>query len=711
MRFRLISLLILALLVAACGPADTGEQEVIRALPTSVEAVVLPTAIPASEAEEVVESADEPEIEEDTALIETETDEADASVDAEADDSAEFPENRPALFADLETIELYKETVTVGYTQDGDPFIGDLDNAPVIIEEYSDFQCPFCQRFYDQTFSILLENEIANGDVAVIFYDFPLSFHAQAVPASNAARCAGAQGAAAYWGMHDELFNNFGDWSVADPSPQFSSYAEALGLDVASFESCYAAGEYDDAVQAAFQGGQQRGIRGTPGFFVNGELLSGAQPYNVFTQAVQRAAAGEGVVAAVPEPVNPEEIEVAEPVPFEIGDNFAGSLGDPNAPVTIVEYSDFQCPFCKRHSLQTMSDITREYIDTGRVYYVFKDLPLDQIHPLARDAAAAARCVGIQDSEKYLAMHDLLFSQQESWGVVADLDETLVGYASSLDIDTEAFITCYEGEEVRAAIEENVQEAANIGIGGTPFFFVNGFPVINGAQPLDVFDQVIELAETDTLVDAIMDAQRRQIAAQQAEQAQAAPQAPPEPTGPVDVPIGEAFAIGDPDAPVTIVEYTDYQCPFCQRHHSQTYGSIVSEYVDQGLVRYVFKDFPLNFHPQAEIAAVAARCAGEQDSFIEMHSALFEAQNEWNGRTDAEALFLTMATDLGLDGDAFTACQARPDMLDAVRADLNEGSQLGVRGTPAFFIDGNLVSGAQPFNVFQQAIDAALAGQ
>ena len=710
MRLRLTALLLLMMLVAACGPAETDSETVIQALPTSVEAVVLPTAIPVLQSEAVAEPADKTvEAADGEEAVEAVVEELVAEDDAGVGDSAEFPDNRPDHYADLDTLELYKDTITVGYTQNGDPFIGDIDTAAVIIEEYSDFQCPFCQRFYEQTFSALVENEIANGEVALIFYDFPLSFHVQAVPAAIAARCAGAQGAAAYWGMHDQLFDNFGNWSVADPGDQFSDYAAALDLDVASFDSCYDAGEYDDEVQAAFQGGQQRGIRGTPGFFINGELLSGAQPYNVFIQAVQRAAAGEAVVEAAPEPVNPDDIEVNEPVPFDLMDNIAGSLGDPNAPVTIVEFSDFQCPFCKRHSLQTMAEITSKYIDTGRVYYVFKDLPLDQIHPQARDAAAAARCVGNQDAEKYLSMHDLLFSQQESWSGSAELRDILFGYADSFDLDIDAFTACFDGDEVRAAIEQNVQEATEIGIGGTPFFFVDGFPVINGAQAIDVFDQVIELAESDTLVEAIMDAQRRQIAAQQAEQAQAAPQAPPEPTGPVDVPISEAFAIGDPDAPVTIVEYTDYQCPFCERHHSQTFGNIVSEYVDQGIVRYVFKDFPLNFHPQAEAAAVAARCAGEQGSFLEMHSALFDAQNEWNGRTDADTIFLTMATDLGLDGDVFSTCQARSDLFDAVRADFNEGSQFGVRGTPAFFINGNLVSGAQPFSVFQQAIDAALA--
>jgi protein-disulfide isomerase len=170
-----------------------------------------------------------------------------------------------------------------------------------------------------------------------------------------------------------------------------------------------------------------------------------------------------------------------------------------------------------------------------------------------------------------------------------------------------------------------------------------------------------------------------------------------------------AFSIGEPNAPVTIVEFTDYQCPFCSRHFLETYPQIKANYVDTGQVRYVFMDFPLSsIHPQAQLAAEAARCAGDKGFYMEMHDALFGRQEEWGGRDDAAEVFLGYAQELGLDGTAFGECLNSRAHESAVLADLEEGVRVGVDGTPAFFINGNFVSGAQPFEVFQQLIDSLL---
>ncbi len=590
----------------------------------------------------------------------------------------------------------------VGFTANGNAYIGSLD-APVVIHEYSDFQCPYCQRFHTQTLSSILENEIANGEAVLIFNDFPLSIHAQAETAANAARCAGEQGPAAFWAMHDALFDNFGSWSVADPTTQFISYATEIGLDSDAFAECQNEQRFVDQVRTDLRNGEVAGIRGTPGFVINGEILSGAQPYGAFAQAIDRAIAGEPIVQAQPT-ADLSAIEIEEPERFELSDNFAGAMGDPDAPVVIVEFTDYQCPYCQRHSSETLPTLVQEYIDTGRVYYIMKDLPLDQLHPLARDAAIAARCAGQQDM--YWEMHDILFEGQQLWGNASDLSATFVSYASQLNLNTDTFTACLDDSSIADAVQANFDEAASFGISGTPFFFVDGFPVINGAQPLDVFEQGIQLAEDGELVNAIMDAQRRQLAAQQ----QQAQQQPVGPTAPVDVPIEGAHAIGDPNAPVTIVEYTDYQCPYCSRHYAQTFGELKTQYVDTGEVYYVFKDFPLEqIHPQARTAAFAARCAGEQDAFLAMHDSLFSRQQEWNGRSDAADIFSGFANDLGLDVAAFDTCLDSQKYNDAVQADLDEGIEFGVRGTPAFFVNGSFVNGAQPLGAFQQAIQAANA--
>ncbi|MGB1251854.1 MAG: thioredoxin domain-containing protein [Candidatus Promineifilaceae bacterium] len=504
MQKRLIILFCLVWLVVACG----GPQAV-EPIPLQTEASE-PLVLDANDLIDNVSTEDTASSEDTSA--ETEDAQVEATdVEAEVVDSS--AETDSAATETNDDTATYRG-VQVGFTEEGHPYMGNPD-AVVLIEEFSDFQCPFCARFHSDALAQLIDNELASGDALFIFRDFPLSIHAQAPAAANAARCAGEQGPIAYWQMHDKLFETLGEWGSPNAVNLFAGYAGELGLDSAEFSACLAEERYAEAIQADFDDGAARGIRGTPGFIVNGQALSGAQPYQVFSQAIARGAAGEPVVENAA-PANPDDIQVPEPVPVEFSDNVAGAQGDPDAPVVLIEFTDYQCPFCARHSLQTMPSIVSEYIDSGRIYYVQKDLPLDQLHPFAREAAVAARCAG--EFEKYWEMHDILFAQQSYWAESADRSATFAEFAEAFGIDSAEYLTCLASGKYDTLIEENVQEALELGISGTPFFIVNGFPVVNGAQPFDVFKQVIELAENDELVDAIMDAQRRQIAAQQQQQ-------------------------------------------------------------------------------------------------------------------------------------------------------------------------------------------------
>lgn len=160
---------------------------------------------------------------------------------------------------------------------------------------------------------------------------------------------------------------------------------------------------------------------------------------------------------------------------------------------------------------------------------------------------------------------------------------------------------------------------------------------------------------------------------------------------------------GDPDAPVTIVEWSDYECSFCARFYDQTLGQINEAYIKTGKVKFVYRDFPLGFHQQAQKAAEAAECAGEQDKYFEMHDMLFES-----GVAGGVAAFKQYASTIGLDTDSFNTCLDSGEMASEVAADMKAGSAVGVSGTPGFIINGELISGAQPFSVFQQAIENAL---
>ena len=161
--------------------------------------------------------------------------------------------------------------------------------------------------------------------------------------------------------------------------------------------------------------------------------------------------------------------------------------------------------------------------------------------------------------------------------------------------------------------------------------------------------------------------------------------------------------LGDADAPVTIVEFSDFECPFCARAYSDAFTQIKNTYVANGDVKIVFRDFPLSFHAQATPAALAGECAHEQGMFWEYHDLLFENQHALSSEN-----YIVWARQLGLDEAQFTSCFESQKYFNEVSKDFSDGGALGVQGTPAFFVNGQLVSGAQPFSVFQQIIEAEL---
>ena len=162
-------------------------------------------------------------------------------------------------------------------------------------------------------------------------------------------------------------------------------------------------------------------------------------------------------------------------------------------------------------------------------------------------------------------------------------------------------------------------------------------------------------------------------------------------------------ARGPENALVTVVEFSDFQCPFCKSYFDNTYPLVTSAYGDK--VRYVFRDFPIEqLHPQAPKAAEAGRCAFEQGKFWQYHDSLFQNQ----GRLDAVGL-KAQARDVGLDGAAFDRCLESGKYTEAVKKAFDEGMGLGVTGTPTFVINGQKVVGAQPFSALKAVIDAELA--
>ena len=161
--------------------------------------------------------------------------------------------------------------------------------------------------------------------------------------------------------------------------------------------------------------------------------------------------------------------------------------------------------------------------------------------------------------------------------------------------------------------------------------------------------------------------------------------------------------LGPEDAPVTIVEFTDYECPFCGRHFRETLPQLFQEY--EGTIKYVVLNFPISrIHPFAQQAGEAAECAYDQGKFWEYHDTLFQNQDA----LDVESL-KRYAGDIGLNIDVFSACLDSGATAQRVLDDVQDGLSYGVNATPYFFINGQVLVGAQPFNSFQTLIDAALS--
>jgi len=194
-----------------------------------------------------------------------------------------------------------------------------------------------------------------------------------------------------------------------------------------------------------------------------------------------------------------------------------------------------------------------------------------------------------------------------------------------------------------------------------------------------------------------------------------APQRPAAPaaSGPTDLTVEKNDPkLGASTAKVAVVEFSDFQCPFCSRFHRQTFPGLKQQYIDTGKIQYVVRDFPLGFHPEARMAALAANCAGKQDAFWGMQDKLFS-----NQRGLGDAMYQQLAKELSLDMPRFNTCLGDGAVTAEVNADLSYGQSVGVRGTPTFFVgrlqDGRVVDakkivGAQPLTAFSRAIDALL---
>lgn len=440
--------------------------------------------------------------------------------------------------------------------------------------------------------------------------------------------------------------------------------------------------------------------------------LAGCTP--VGTDAVQPADAppqDATEVATAPPPAEllPIPTETYNGIPVGFTTEGFPFRGDPNAPVTIVEYSDYECPFCARHFVQTEPAINDSFVRSGQAVVIFRDFPIEGLHPNAPAAHVASLCVADQGAPQYWEMHGRLFQTQSEWGNSLDPAPVFERLAGESGADLALYRACMDNEQAAklAFIDAALAEGQQAGVSGTPSFnFVdrtgNEYLMV-GAQPYERFAAFIEsmLAGEAPLgaeeQSSGGDAQIPVWATRDGWQADPAR---------LGVNMAGDWYRGALDAKVVVVEFSDFQCPFCRRHVQDTQPALDEQFVDTGEVLWIFKHFPLQIHPQAPAAGVAAECAGEQGKFWEMHHLLFENLQSWS-LSDPSPVFADLAAQLELDADAFTACSADPEIAQRVTSDMNDGAPF-VQGTPTFIVlyndEGRIIPGALPLETFSQAL-------
>ncbi|AKQ66869.1 Periplasmic thiol:disulfide interchange protein DsbA [Myxococcus hansupus] len=585
------------------------------------------------------------------------------------------------------------------------PVHGSAD-ALITVVEFSDYECPFCSRANATVEQ--LEKQYGNK-LRVVMKQNPLSFHPRAKPAAIGAMAAGEQGK--YWEFHAKLFQN--QKKLDDAS--LEQYAKDIGLDVAKWKAELANPKFQDIITRDQALASQLGASGTPAFFINGRFLSGAQPLANFQALIDEelpkaeALVKSGTPAsqvyakiiekgserAAPKAQQQQQQPAAAVRKIEIPTD-SPSFGPATAKVTIVEWSDFECPFCSRVG-PSLAKIKEAYPNDVRVVFRHQPLPF---HPNAKLAAEASHAA--HEQGKFWEYHDKLFANQKA------LDRaSLEKYAQELGLNISKFKGALDQGKFKAKVEADSSAGNAVGANGTPTFFINGREFV-GAQPFESFKRVIdeEIGKADKLLAAgtkpadlyaKINAENVANAPKAAEGA--APGAPAEP--PVQkVDVGNAPVKGEKNAPITIVAFSDFECPFCSRV-VPTLKQLEDQYGAK--IKVAFKNQPLPFHANAKPAAAAALAAHEQGKFWEYHDKLFA-----NQRALDRASLEKYAQELGLNMDKFKAAMDQGKFNAQIEADMAQASSLGANGTPTFFINGRTLIGAQPVDAFKRVIDEEL---
>ncbi len=382
------------------------------------------------------------------------------------------------------------------------------------------------------------------------------------------------------------------------------------------------------------------------------------------------------------------------PVPISAKDPMWGRR---EAPVTIVVFTDLECPFCSK--LETTLDELKASHGQEKLRIVYKHHPLTMLHKNARAAHEIAEAVFVaKGSEAFLKLKEKAFRNRELLG-----GDEPIEWAKELGV-TRADVTKAR-DDAGKKIDADLELGKKLGIRGTPHTFVNGIPM-TGAQATSKFDEVIRSELEKAKAEATKGTLPDKIYVARSKENFAAPPAADPDTKPAaddsvwSVPIGDSPVQGPKSAKVTIVSFSEYECPYCSKVQP-TLKQIRNEYGDR--VRFVWKDNPLPFHKRAEPSAQFAREIRAQkgdDAFWRAHDLLFE-----NQQALADDDLKVYAFRLGADPIKVMAAVSQRKHKAGIEADQKLSTDLEATGTPTFFINGRKLTGAQPFEKFKEVID------
>ena len=377
--------------------------------------------------------------------------------------------------------------------------------------------------------------------------------------------------------------------------------------------------------------------------------------------------------------------------------------GSPTALVTIVEFADFECSFCKRVE-PTLAALKKTY-GPEQLRVVWKHFPLS-IHPHARPASQAASAVfSLGGSDAFWKFHDAVLPEPK-------LGDSFDAEAQAAGVDLAQFHARLASGFPLEKVAHDTALGEKLGVDGTPAFFING-AFVSGALPLEVFHEAVDETLKQATALLAKGTPRADLYATVAKINFTPPGSggdgeeasePPEDTTTVwKVPVGTSPTKGPAAAPVTLVFFSDFQCPFCAQADS-TLKLVEKEY--EGKLRVVWKNFPLSMHPRAEPAAelaFEARAEKGDAGFWEAHDRLFASQVDLGDESLGQ-----IAGEMGLDRAKVKRAIEQHTHRAAIQADLRLGAELDSQGAPQTFINGRRLVGAQPAGAFRALIQAEL---